>query len=97
MNLGLKYAGDVVHCPANQCRPILLDLGSAVWAMLLSFYHRISLRSVFIRLQRSSFEPCLEIATPSNAAITIGPAPRLFTIEPNTKPNAPAINAAPTE
>src|ERR1039457_5099464 len=49
----------------------------------------------FATLQLWSFDACFEIAKPSNAAITTGPAPRLLTIEPNRKPNAPGINAAP--
>src|SRR5258708_12777640 len=96
MSLGLQDAGYVVHRSADQCRPILLDLRRAVGMARLFFCHKISVPLILRRLQRSSFEPCFEIATPSNAAITIGPAPRLFTIDPNRKPNAPAINPAPT-
>src|SRR6266849_4119 len=44
-----------------------------------------------------SFDPRRERATPSSAAITIGPAPRLLVVEPTRKPIAPAINAAAAE
>jgi len=77
VSLGLQDASDVVDCPADQRRPVLQGLGDTVGVMLLFFCHGISLK-----LQLSSFEPCFEIATPSNAAITMGPAPRLVTTEP---------------
>ena len=84
MGFGLQDTRYVVHRPADQRRPILYGLGHAVGDMRLFFCHVIS-RAEFLKLQLSSLVPCLEIATPSSAAITIGPAPRLLTIEPKKK------------